>query len=144
MSRRRKINDSIEMPTDDEIWQWANGSESCGSMLQLEKIQYFEKLLVAHARGRLFLEIAESDAQRRLFFLLCLYELTYQSVEMGGQDLKYLGYLRQRVSDWKSKPDVVEWAKKSDEFVNASFKPKFNLQDESDWAWESAMSERSQ
>ncbi|MDB3935738.1 hypothetical protein N9383_03355 [Granulosicoccus sp.] len=91
------------MPTDYEIWQWANDLESYGSMLQIEKIQCFEMILISHARVKLFIEIAESDALRRQFFLLCSYELTYQSVGKGGQDLKYLDYLRQRLSDWKSK-----------------------------------------
>lgn len=149
MSRRRNLSrgsaDYLELPSDDEIWQWANDPESGGSMLRLKKeVPYLELLLATHERGRLILEIAESDAQQRLFFLLCLYELTYGSVKQGGENLKYLSYLRQRVSDWKSKPDVIEWAKKSGEFVNASCKPGFNLQDESDWAWESAMSGRSE
>lgn len=101
------------MPTDDEIRQWANDSELGGAMLRITKEQDWIHFIANHERGRLLLEIADSDAQQRDIFLRCLYQLSWDSVNGSEQERTYLGYLLHRVSTWSSKSDVVEWTEKS-------------------------------
>lgn len=108
-----QTGDNIEMPTDNEFRQWADNLESGGSMLRLTQLQGWVHLVTDHQRGRLFLDIADSDAPQRDVFLHCLYQLSWNSVHSDGQDRQYLQYLLHRVSTWSSKSDVIEWAEKS-------------------------------
>ena len=131
----------VSAPTDDELRRWAfdpDGprGETVSGILRL---QDGDLLIVSGAggdRGRLFVELADSDAPTRTRVLRWLYLHAYDSVH-GEPERTYLSHLVQRVCPWASKPDLLRWRERTEALIERSRAPDFGPREDvdyEDWA----------